>query len=356
MDNQQQYKWRQRKKRNTRITVWIIIVILLSAGGTFAYEGMKESDPLNAAKKYISNTMGVKDVTVETGDRSLNSDNLFVQNYTFKYTTDGKEVSQKIDMVQQKEKKYGLFDRWEVQTAGVNRSDMELVAPAGSQVLIDGAEPEADSIKEDDTLSPGAVCYQLKGIDRENAKIQVNGLPFESYEGSLEGNESVLDIRDSLNVSDNAKVQMEEIGKSMINELFTAVFEKKKASSLGNDFEKVANKANLYKAIYENLYDGDELKAESISFEGFKPTFGEIVYPGKDEESYIAIDMTLAYSCKYEEAEKETEEPEESESETETEKQKNKNAGKSIKKEAKFSFRYQDGKCIVTSVEVPGVI
>ncbi|MDO5538929.1 MAG: hypothetical protein Q4F83_02485 [Eubacteriales bacterium] len=363
MDNQQQYMWRQRKKRNTRITIWILLVILLSAGGTFAYEGMKNSNPLNVAKNYISQTIGVKDMDVETGDRSLNSDNQFVQDYTITYTADGRETKQKINMVQQKEKRFGLFDQWNVQTAGSGKSDMELIVPVGSQVLIDGVAPEADSAKEDDTLSPGAVCYQLTGVDKENSKLQVNGLPFDSYEGTLEGNGSVIDIRDTLNVSENAKVQMEEIGKSMINELFTAVVENKEASSLGSQFDKVANKANLYKAIYDNLYEENELKVSSITFEGFEPVFGEIFYPGKNEESYIGIDMTLSYSCKYEpsEAESETEEDEVSEEETaesesESETGSKTDSDKEQKKEAKFSFRYQNGNCIVTSVEVPGVI
>lgn len=364
MDNQQQYMWRQRKKRNTRITIWILLVILLSAGGTFVYEGMKNSNPLNVAKKYISDTVGVKDMDVETGDRSLNSENQFVQDYTITYTADGKEVKQKVNMVQQKEKRFGLFDQWNMQTAGTDRSDMELIVPAGSQVLIDGAAPDTGSVKEDDTLSPGAVCYQLTGVDRENSKLQVNGLPFDSYEGTLEGSSSVLDVRDTLNVSENAKVQMEEIGKSMINELFTAVVENKEASSLGNQFDKVANKANLYKAVYENLYEENELKVSSITFEGFEPAFGEIFYPGKNEESYIGIDMTLSYSCKYETAESGSEseeggeaaEEETSEAESESETESETDSGKAQKKEAKFSFRYQNGNCIVTSVEVPGVI
>lgn len=370
MENQQQYMWRQRKKRKNRITIWIVVVILLSAAGTFVYEGLKSSDPLNVAKDYISQTMGVNDMEVEAGDRSLNSENQFVQDYTFTYTADGKEATQKINMIQQKEKKYGVFDQWTVQTAGANKSDLELIAPAGSQVLVDGVRPETADVKEDDTISPGAVCYQLTNVDRDHAKLQVNGLPFESYKGTLEGNASVLDIRDSLTLSENAKVQMEEIGKSMINELFTAAFEKKEASALGSQFDKVANKGNLYKAIYENLYDGEDLKVESITFEGFAPEFGEILYPGKNEESYIGIDMTLAYTCEYELAEKEeetektsekaaedeseTETESETESETETEKKEETKTTK--EREAKFSFRYQDGRCIVTSVEVPGVI
>ena len=35
-DNNQQYKWRQRKQRNTRLGIWIVVVILVSVGGTFA--------------------------------------------------------------------------------------------------------------------------------------------------------------------------------------------------------------------------------------------------------------------------------------------------------------------------------
>mgnify|MGYP003378623076 FL=1 len=63
--------------------------------------------------------------------------------------------------------------------------------------------------------------------------------------------------------------------------------------------------------------------------------------------------MKLKYNVSYEPAElsgEETEAVEESESETETE------AVKKAKKEATFYFKYVDGKCTVTSAEVPGVI
>lgn len=350
MDNQQQYKWRQRKKKNTRITIWIVLVVILSALATFIYEGRKTSDPLNVAQDYIKQTVGVDQMDVEAGDRSLNSDNQFVQDYTVKYTADGKEVTQKVSMVQQAKKRFGLFDQWTVQTAGADKTDMELIVPTGLQVLIDGVAPSADSIKADDTLSAGVVCYELKGVDRENSVLQVNGLPFESYTGSLEGDSTVLDIRDQLTVSENAQTQMEEIGKSMINELYNAAIAQEGAEKLGSDFDKVANKANLYKAISENLFDGDNLKISSINFEGFEPTFGEITYPGKDEESYLAIDMTLKYTCTCELAEGEAE-TEETTEETETE-----SAATGTQKEAKFSFRYQDGNCIVTSAEIPGAV
>lgn len=355
-DNNQQYKWRQRKKRNTKIGVWIVVVILASVGGTFAFEGLRDSDPQKVAENYIKKTAGVETFTVEAGDRSLNTDNLFVQDYTFTYTADGKETSQKVSLTQQKEKKYGLFDQWALQAAGADAVDMELVAPAGSQVLIDGVRPDASSVKADDTLSPGAVCYQLSSVS-PSAKLQINGLPFESFEGNLETSNGKLDIRSRLEVSENAKVQMEEIGKSMINELYTAAIQEKTSADLGELFAKVPNKDNLFKAISGNLFRGGELQADEITFEGFQAAFGEVYYPGRDEESYIGIEMTLTYTCSYEqaEAEEETEAPEEgaeteSESETETEKE------KSAQKEAKFYFRYQDGSCVVTSAEVPGVI
>ena len=66
--------------------------------------------------------------------------------------------------------------------------------------------------------------------------------------------------------------------------------------------------------------------------------------------------MTLSYTCSYEQAEAETEEETEaqSESESETETESAGNAG--TKKEAKFYFRYQNGDCVVTSAEIPGVL
>ena len=59
MDNQQ-YKWRQRKKRNLYITVWICLVILFSILVTFAYEGTRAGDPLAVAKEYIKDTTGAE--------------------------------------------------------------------------------------------------------------------------------------------------------------------------------------------------------------------------------------------------------------------------------------------------------
>lgn len=349
-ENNQQYKWRQRRQRNLKITIWILFVILLAAGGTFAYEGMKSGDPLNVAEKYFKNVVGVENYKVETGDRSLNKDNQFVQDYTFTYTADGKEVAQKINMVQQNEKKYGLFEQWELQAAGTGTASVDLIVPAGSQVLIDSVAPDETTRKEDDTLSPAAVCYALTNVDPKS-KLQVNGLPFESYEGTLESSGTTLDIRDMLSVSDNAKVQMEELGKSMINELYTAAISNQGADKLGDKFADVPNKANLYKAITENLFENDVLQADNITFEGFRPTFGEVYYPGQDEESFIGIEMKLAYTCSYDAAETETEtEAAEQESEAETE------AVQKNEKEATFYFRYQDGNCTVTSAEIPGVI
>ncbi|MDO4344771.1 MAG: hypothetical protein Q4C50_08220 [Eubacteriales bacterium] len=351
MDNNQQYKWRQRKKRNTRITIWIILVILAAAGGTFAYEGMKESNPLNVAKKYFKDAVGAEEYTVETGDRSLNKQNQFVQNYTFTYTADGKEVRQSVNMVQQNEKKYGLFEQWAMEAAGASAVDMELIVPAGTQVLIDSRVPDQASIKEDEDLSPGAVCYQLSGVE-PTAKLQINGLPFESYEGTLETSGTVLDVRNQMKVSDNAKVQMEEIAKTMINDLYTNVLNEEGEEALGDQFAQVPNKSNLYRAISENLFRDGQLQVNSISFEGFQAEFGDIYYPGKDEESFVGIEMKLSYTCNYERAAQETEAEQEEESETETENA----ADTSVQKEATFYFRYQDGNCVVTSAEVPGVL
>lgn len=353
MDNQQ-YKWRQRKKRNLYITVWICLVILFSILVTFAYEGTRAGDPLAVAKKYIKDTTGAEVSKVETGDRSLNADNQFVQEYTLTYTADGKEVQQKMNMVQQNKKKYGLFEQWAVASAAAGSLEAEITAPAGSQVLVDGVRPDESMVKEDETLSPGAVCYQLTGV-ADGAELQVNGLPFESYKGTIEAGTPVIDVRNYLVVSENAKVQMEELGKSMINQLLTAVVEQKGADKLGNDFAQVANKENLYRVMTGNLVKDDVLQVKSISLDGFKPKFGEVYYSGKDEEAYIGIEMKLKYNVSYEPAEfseEETEAVEESESESETETE----AAKKAKKEATFYFKYIDGKCTVTSAEVPGVI
>ena len=99
------------------------------------------------------------------------------------------------------------------------------------------------------------------------------------------------------------------------------------------------------------------MKVKSITFSEFKPTFGEVYYPGKDEESYIGMEMTLSYKCAYEPAdEQEAESETESESETETETETKKSDSNSSTKEAKFYFKYVNGNCTVTTIEVPNAI
>lgn len=356
-DTNQQYKWRQRKKRNARITAWILFVILACAAGTFVYEGLKESNPQTVAENYIKTSTGVDDFTVDTGDRTLNKENQFVQDYTFTYTADGRETTQKVSMVQQNKKKYGLFDQWQMQAAGANAVDMELIVPAGVQVLIDRCAPDTADIKEDDTLSPGAVCYQLKGVTPES-KLQINGLPFESYEGTLEDGAPVLDVRNALTVSENAQTQMAEIGKRMINELYTAAAQGKEASELGGDFAQVPNRENLYAAVSGSLYKSGKPAVTSIRCEGFEPTFGDLYYPGRDEESFIGIEMKLAYTCEAVPAGDDEEQTSEAESESESESESKTEAPAEAEtaREATFYFRYHDGSCTVTSAEIPGVL
>lgn len=353
MENNQQYKWRQRKKRNTRITVWVLFVILLSVGGTFVYEGMKESDPLRVAENYFAEEAGNDGYKVEVGERSLNEQNQFVQEYTFSYTADGSEVSRTVHMVQQNEKKFGLFEQWVLTDAKEETRNLELIAPADSQVLINGIAPDAASVKEDENLSPGAICYMLQEIPAENSKIQVNGLPFDSYEGTLDTTSSVIDIRTQLTVGENAQTQMLELGKSAIYELFTAAAENKTAEDLGELFADAANRENLFKAIKSNLYKDGVLQIKSLRFDGFEATFGDVYYPGKEEESYIGIEMTLSYNSTYELAESEGESETEEESESAESKESTK---KTEKKEAVFYFEYHDGNCSISSIEVPGII
>lgn len=357
----QQYKWRQRKKRNTLLTAWIIGVIIVAAAVTFVIDGTKDGNPLNAAKRYVENVIGVSDYKVETGARSLNNENQFVQEYQFTYTADGKEVTKTINMVEKKDKKYGLFDQWGMDgTATASTTDLELIAPAGSQVLVNGVAPDSTQIKEDENLSPGAVCYELTGVKTTDSKVQVNGLPFDSYETTIDGSIAVLDVRDQLVVGENAQTQMTEMAKTMINELFTAAIQEKGADSLSSLFAQAANKDNLYKAIHDNLFQNKALKADSITFSEFKPTFGDVYYPGKGEDSYIGMEMTLSYKCSYEPAgEQETETDTEAESETESETntpETEKSNSNSATKEAKFYFKYVDGNCTVTTIEVPNAI
>lgn len=116
-------------------------------------------------KRYVEDVIGVKDYQVQTGARSLNNDNQFVQEYQFTYTADGKEVTKTINMLQQSEKRYGLFEQWGIDGAAAEKTaDLEIIAPAGSQVLVNGVAPDSSQIKEDENLSPGAVCYALTGV------------------------------------------------------------------------------------------------------------------------------------------------------------------------------------------------
>lgn len=359
----QQYKWRQRKKRNTLIGIWIVLVIIVTAGITFFYEGTRDGDPLNVAKKYVEKNAGVTEYQVEAGARSLNNENQFVQEYVFTYTADGKENTATVNMVQEKEKKYGLFEQWGIasQSAG-ETMDLQVIAPAGSQVLVNGIAPDSSMVKEDSSISPGAVCYELTGIPAEDSKLQVNGLPFDSYEVTIDPSSSVLDVRDQLVVGENAQTQMSELGKQMINELFTAVVQDKGADSLGTLFDGAANKENLYKVIHNNLYKNDTLQVNSLTFKEFKPVFGEVYYPGKEEDGYIGIEMKLSYTCEYEaaqeeESETETEGQEEGTEteETETEKSSDSSRQSSVK-EATFYFKYVNGNCTATTIEVPNAI
>ena len=361
----QQYKWRQRKKRNHLLTAWIIGVVIVAAAVTFVINGPKNGNPLTVAKRYVEDTIGVKDYQVQTGARSLNNDNQFVQEYQFTYTADGKEVTKTINMLQQSEKRFGLFEQWDIDGAAEGKTaDLEIIAPAGSQVLVNGVAPDSSQIKEDENLSPGAVCYAFAGVKAQDSKIQVNGLPFDSYEAALDTSAGVVDVRDQLVVGENAQTQMTELAKTMINELFTAAIQEKGASSLGSLFAQAANKDNLYKAIHDNMFQNGSLKVKSVTFSEFKPVFGEVYYPGKGEDSYIGMEMTLSYNCTYEpaddaEAESETESEAVTETETETEtgsEQAEKDAAHSAVKEAKFYFKYVDGNCTVTTIEVPNAI
>ena len=131
--------------------------------------------------------------------------------------------------------------------------------------------------------------------------------------------------------------------------------QEKGADSLSTLFAQAANKDNLYKAIHDNLFQDKSLKVKSITFSEFKPTFGEVYYPGKDEESYIGMEMTLSYKCAYEPAD-EQEAESETESESETEAETKKSDSNSSTKEAKFYFKYVNGNCTVTTIEVPNAI
>lgn len=366
MDNNQQYKWRQRKKRNAMLTVWILLVILLAAIAVFIYEGMKESNPLTVAENYVTQVVGVTDYSVETGDRSLNADNQFVQDYTFTYTADGQEKSQKVSMTQDSEKKFGLFEQWAPSSNDNKKMDIVVIAPKDSQVLLNGVAPGETSIVEDADLSPAAVRYQFTNVDVSENKLQINGLPFDSYEGTLDGSSTVVDVRDDLKVGENAQTQMLEIGKSMIHELYTAVFDETGADKLSALFDKAANKENLYRAIQSNLYEDGKLKVDSLTFSDFKTEFGDVYYPGTTEENYIGIEMKLTYTVSYDseseaetESETETEtetEGGETESESESESETEKAAGKSVGKTATFYFEYRNGECSVRTIEVPSAL
>ncbi len=362
MTENTQYKWRQRKKRKSLFTIWIVVVIVLSALGAFFYEGLKVSNPMNVAKQYLEDGIGVSEYELTAGPRSLNDQNVFQQEYTVKYTADGKEEVKKLNLVQQDDKKYGIFEQWDFEKAAESdRMEVKLIAPVSSQVLVNGVAPTDSEIKIDEAISPGAICYDLTGVE-VGAKLQVNGLPFDSYETTITEKDTELDVREQLVVGENAKTQMSEMAKTMINELFTAVVQGQKADSLSKLFDQTPNKANLFKAMKKNLFNGDDLKVSSITFKDFKPEFGEVYYPAPEEDAFIGMNMTLNFTCEYTLAENNQEESEETdtaeetaESETETEAKKAPTKV-SVSKKADFYFKYVDGKCVVTSMEVPTII
>lgn len=374
MADNSQYMWRQRRKRKSLLTVWIVAVIIMAALGTFAYEGLKESNPLNVAKKYLEQEIGVSEYELSAGTRSLNNDNLFQQEVNVKYTADGKEEERKLILLQQEKKKFGIFEQWDFETQDKgNTMEVELIAPVISQVLVNGVAPTDSEIKVDTAVAAGTVCYDLTEVEI-GATLQVNGLPFDSYEAVITEDDAKLDLTEKLVVGENAKTQMTEMAKSMLNELFDVLIQGEKEDALGDLFAQTPNKSNLYKVLKKNLYDGEELKIASMTFKEFKPVFGELKYPEKEGDNDLGMEMTLGFTCDYNQIEKQVVIKEkttavkdtESESETETETEaaeteaeteiKTSTKRMSVKKEAKFYFKYMDGECVVTSMEVPNVL
>ncbi len=363
-DNHQQYMWRQRKKRNLRVGIWLVFVVVASAAGTFAFEGIRDSDPKRAAERYFMRTVGVEGYAVSEGDGTLGEGGQLVKDFTFQYTADGKQVAKTVGMVQSDKKKYGLFASWVPQSAADRAVAFDVVAPAGSQVLADGHAPDMGAAVADESLSAGAARYHFAGVDPQ-ATLQVNGLPFEAYEAAVPADQETVDVRDSLVLSENARVQMEELGKAMLHELYTAAIEGSGAEKLGGDFANVPNKDNLYRSVSNKLRKGGELLVDSVTFSGFGAQFGDVQYPEKDAESYVSVDMTLSYTFAYEAAQGDAQEPQTEETQADEQQTESGQAGdgeaeaaksqsRQGEKEAKFTFHYQDGACTAATMEVSG--
>lgn len=349
MDKQQQYKWRKHRKNKRILTAWFVCVGVLSAAGAFVYQGTYDSNPQKSAERYIKNVKNIEDYTLQSGDRSLSEEGKMVQTFTFTYTPkDSKDpVTGTVDLVRQDKKRYGMFERWVSNDHVDEAKNVKITVPVDSKVMLDQKALDSSLVKEDEKLTAGAKSYVVPYLEKKEYTLTVTGLPFENYESKWkpDQDESSIDVRGECKLSENAKTQMQELGKQVLKEFFSAAVQKQTVQSLGAAFDKVKDKETLLKTVTGNLFSDPGLVIEQLEFSGFNSSYGEPYFPDANDESYIGIEVKTKYNCKY----SGTRIAEGEDGDTETEE------SQSYAKEAKFYFIYQGGKCYLKSMELPNL-
>lgn len=347
MDKQQQYKWRKHRKNKRILTAWFICVGVLAAAGAFVYQGTYDSNPQKSAERYIKNEKNIEAYTLQSGDRNLSEDGKMVQTFTFTYTPkDGKDpVTGTVDLVRQDKKRYGMFERWVCNDHVDEAKNVKITVPVDSKVMLDQKALDSSLVIEDEKLTAGAKSYVVPYLEKKEYALTVTGLPFENYEVKWkpDQDESSIDVIEQCKLSENAKTQMQELGKQALKEFYSAAVQKQTVQSLGGTFDKVQDKEALLKKATDNLASDPNLTIDQLEFSGFSSTYGEPHFPDAKDESYIGIEVKTKYKCKY----TGTRMTEGEDGDTGTEE------SQSYSKEVKFYFIYQSGKCYLKSMELP---
>lgn len=350
MEREQQYKWRKHRKNKRILTIWLVCVALVSMAGAFLYQGMYDSNPTKVAERYMKEQQKVWDYKVSEGTRILKNDGGIVQSFTFTYAPAGskEEITEIYDLTRQDKKRYGVFERWTLTKKIEEVSNFKVVVPAGTKVSLDGKTLDENLIVKDEKLSGGAVSYIVPTLEKREYQLRVTGLPFDSYDTKVNTEQGSIDVRTSLKISENAKTQMEELGKKVLKDFYNAAYKKLTVKTLDETLKKVEKKEILLEGLTENLNSDPDLQLESLVFSKFQSTYGELTYPEAGKETPASIEVKMKYQCEYKGTRTLYDDYGNSTGETREE-------VKSLNQEAKFFVYYEKGKCQVQSVEIPNV-
>lgn len=349
MDKQQQYKWRKHRKNKRILTAWLVCAGVLSAAAAFVYQGTYDSNPQKSAERYIKNEKNIETYTVQSGERNLSEEGKIVQTFTFTYTPkDSKDpITETVDLIRKDKKRYGMFERWVCNDHVDEAKNVKITVPVDSKVMLDQKTLDSSLVIEDEKMTAGAKSYVLPYLEKKEYQLKVTGLPFEIYETKWKPDQdsSTIDVRGECKLSENAKTQMQELGKQALKEFFSAAVQKQTVQALGSTFDKVQDKETLLKTVTGNLFSDPGLVIKHLEFSGFNSTYGVPYYPEAKDESYIGIEVKTKYNCKY--TGNRITEGEDGDTETEE--------SQSYAKEVKFYFIYQGGKCYLKSMEIPNL-